>query len=144
MLTLGVGYHITAIMKGKLLNVLAIITSLIGLLQWGGGHSMFLLEAEAEILSKLFSSPAEALHPLTILPLIGQVLLLVTVFQKAPSKLLSLIGISCLGVLLAFLFAVGLLSFNIKTLVSTLPFIATAFFVVRYHVHKSKKQGVDG
>jgi hypothetical protein len=55
---------------------------LFGYLQWGGGNSMFLFQAEGEVFIKLFTNPAEALHPLTILPMLGQIILLITIFQK--------------------------------------------------------------
>jgi hypothetical protein len=76
-------------MKGKILNLLVILTSLIGFLQWGKGNSMFLFQAEAEVLSKLFVSPMDVIHPLIILPLLGQILLFFTLFQKEPNKFLT-------------------------------------------------------
>lgn len=69
-------------MRQRLLNFCLILTSLFGYLQWGGGNSMFLFQAEGEVFIKLFTNPAEALHPLTILPMLGQIILLITIFQK--------------------------------------------------------------
>jgi hypothetical protein len=38
--------------KSKFFNLLLILTSLLGYLEWGKGHQMFLFQAEAEIFAK--------------------------------------------------------------------------------------------
>ena len=120
-------------MKSKILNLLLIITSLFGYLEWGGGNHSFLYEAEAEFLSKLFASPGSVFHPLTILPFVGQLLLLVSLFQKEPCKVLSYIGMAGTGILLVFMFVVGLLSLNFKIVLSTLPFLIVLILAWRHH-----------
>lgn len=120
-------------MKSKVFNFLLLLSSLLGFLEWGGGNQIFLFQAEAEILRKLFTAPMSVLHPFTVLPLIGQVLLLITLFQKQPSKRLTFISIGALSLLLGFMFLIGLISLNIKVLISTLPFLIVAFFAVRYY-----------
>lgn len=127
-------------MKGKLLNIIAILTSLIGFLQWGKGNSMFLFQAEAEVISKLFLSPGDVIHPLTVLPLIGQLLLLSTILQKEPSKILTLIGVCLLSLLLGLMFLIGLMDFNFKILASTIPFFVTVVFIFRYHKKNIKNK----
>ena len=117
-------------MKRKILNGLAILTSLFGYLEWGGGNGAFLFQAEQEVLGKLVSDPVSAVHPFTLLPLFGQVLLLVTVFQREPSGWLTYIGLACVGLLLVFMFLIGLFSFNFKILLSTVPFIVTAVLAI--------------
>ena len=123
-------------MKSKILNSLIIITSLLGYLEWSGNSHSFLFQAEGEILSKLFRDPISTLHPFTILPLIGQVILIVTLFQKKPSKTLTYISIGSLGILLVFMFVIGLLSFNYKIIISTIPFIVISILTFRYHLNK--------
>jgi len=120
-------------MKSKLLNLLLILTSLAGFLEWGGGHHSFLFQAEAEVISKLLTDPASVFHPLTLIPMIGQILLLVTLFQKTPGKVLTYCGIGAIGILLALMFVIGLLGFNYKVILSTIPFLAIAFYTIRYH-----------
>jgi len=120
-------------MKSKILNVLLIITSLVGYLEWGGNNQVFLFEAEAEIISKLFTDPVAALHPFTILPLMGQVLLIITLFQKKPNRKLTYISLASLGILLGFMLAIGLLSLNYKIILSTFPFIIVAVMAVSYY-----------
>lgn len=118
-------------MKQKLLNLGVIITSLMGYLAWGKDNNMFLFQMEAEIVEKLSSSPGSVLHPLIVLPLFGQLLLVITLFQARPGKWLTYAGIACLGLLLGFMFVVGLLGFYYKIYLSTLPFIILAIFAVR-------------
>lgn len=120
-------------MKSKLLNLLLLLTSLIGYMEWSGNNQSFLFQVEGEVLEKLFTNPMEVLHPLTILPLIGQVLLIITLFQKIPSKTLTYISIGGLGVLLVLLFAIGLMSLNYKISAAALPFIVTAVVAIRHY-----------
>lgn len=91
---------------------------------------MFLFQGEIDILSRLFHDPLSAAHPFTLLPLLGQIILLVTFFQKNPSKILTFIGLGCLSVLLLFMFLIGVLSLNFKILLSTIPFIVTGIVVI--------------
>lgn len=118
-------------MKSKILNACLILTSLLGYLEWGTDQKMFLLQGEMEILTKLFDDPLSALHPFTVLPLFGQILLLITLFQSKPSKLLTYSGLGCLSILLLFMFFIGLISFNYKIVLSTIPFIVTGILTIR-------------
>ena len=120
-------------MKSKILNSLLIITSLIGYLEWGGNSHSFLFQAETEILSKLFIDPISIFHPFTLLPLLGQLILLVTLFQRTPNKTLTFIGIGSLGILLLFMFVIGLLSINHKIIISTIPFLVVSALTIRHH-----------
>ena len=126
-------------MKSKLLNFLLILTSLFGYLEWGGDSHSFLFQAEREVLSKLFTDPASVLHPLTLLPILGQILLLITLFQKQPGKMLTYIGIAGLGILLALIFFVGALGLNFKIMLTALPFLVLAVITIRHY--RSVKSG---
>ncbi len=108
-----------------------ILTSLIGYLEWGGGNHAFLGEIEFEVLSKLISDPVSAIHPFTILPLVGQIILMITLFQKEPNKRMSHIGIALIAFLFVFVLFIGLLSMNWKVMLSTLPFIILAVMHIR-------------
>lgn len=123
-------------MKSKFWNFLLIITSLFGYLEWGPNSHAFLFQAEGEILSKLFNDPTSVLHPLTILPMIGQAILFVTLLQKKPNKILTFISIGGLGILLAFMFVIGLLSLNYKIIFSTIPFLVVALLTIRHYRKK--------
>lgn len=119
-------------MKSKILNLLLIVTSLIGYLEWSGDNQMLLFQGEAEIIHKLFTNPSSVIHPFILLPLIGQIILFVTLFQKKPSKILTYLSMACLGLLLGFMFVIGLLSLNYKIIFSTIPFLTVAVYTIRY------------
>ncbi len=123
-------------MKAKLLNLILVLTSLLGYLEWGD-NQMFLAEIEADLLLKLFKDPLSVLHPFTLLPLIGQLLLVITLFQKTPNKILTYLGMVGIGILFLFMVFVGIISKNAWISISALPFLITAIFVIRYH-KKSK------
>jgi 4-hydroxybenzoate polyprenyltransferase len=108
-----------------------IITSLLGFLEWGGNNRSFLFQVEATLLLKIFTDPASVMHPLTILPLLGQIVLVATLFQRTPNKKLSYIGIGCLGILLGWMFVIGWVSLNFKIILSTIPFLVFAIFTIR-------------
>lgn len=120
-------------MKSKILNLLLIITSLLGFLEWGGNNHSFLFQAEAELLSKVFTDPTSVIHPFTILPLLGQVILIVTLFQRTANKTLTYISIGCLGILLGFMFVIGLMSLNFKIILSIIPFLVVAILTIRHN-----------
>lgn len=120
-------------MVKKALNLSLVLASLIGYLEWGKGQSAFLFQAEALLLEKAFDHPASLIHPFTLLPLFGQVALLATLLQKEVGMTLTSFGIAGLGVLLAFMFVVGLISLNPRILLSTLPFLVLAAVTVRRH-----------
>ncbi len=125
-------------MSIKILNFLAILTSLLGYLEWGKDKKLWLFQAESEIISKLFTNPSSVIHPLIILPLIGQILLLFTLFQKSPSKILTFLSLGGLGVLLVFLFFIGIISFNLKILFSTIPFLIVAYLIINNQIKTNR------
>ena len=124
-------------MKSKILNFLLLITSLLGYLEWGRNNHLFLFQAEGEIIFKLFTEPAAVLHPLILLPLTGQVILLITLFQKAPGRTWTYISLGCLGILFVLLLAIGLMGLNYKTTISAVPFLIISVLAIR-HYKKTK------
>jgi hypothetical protein len=117
--------------KIKFLNLCLVLTSLIGYLEWGKDNTAFLFQADAEVIAKLFSDPVAAVHPFTLIPLAGQILLLFTLVQQEPGRLLSYIGAGCISFLMLFIFVVGVMSANLKIVASTLPFLLTGVIAVR-------------
>ena len=117
-------------MKKKALNLSVLLASSLAYMEWGGGHQAFLFQAEAEVFSKLFSDPASVIHPFILIPLFGQLSLFISLFQKTPGKTLTYFGIVGLGILVLFLFSIGLLSGNMKIVLSTLPFIVVSTVAV--------------
>lgn len=117
--------------RTKVLNACLILTSLIGYLEWGGDKRTFLFQAEADVIGNLVSDPVSAIHPLTLIPLVGQLMLLVTLFQKRPGRKLTFIGLACLSMLLLFMFFIGLFALKFKIVFSTVPFIIAGVLTVR-------------
>lgn len=118
-------------MHAKILNTLLVLSSLIGYLEWSGNNHLFIVEAEREIILKLFTGPNSIIHPLIILPIGGQILLLLTLFQKKPNKIMTYISIAMLGCLLYLMLFIGIFSFNYKIIISTLPFLFISIAIVR-------------
>jgi heme A synthase len=98
-------------------------------LEWAD-HSAFLATAEFDI---LFQNPSKEnfFHPLILLPLLGQILLLIAVATNPKGFRLTFWGIGLLGLLVLVIFLVGILSLNIRIIGSTLPFLflSSAAFV---------------
>lgn len=120
----------------KLLNLLLLITSLFGYLEWGGNNQAFLFEAEKEMLARIWSDKAGMANPFVTLPLLGQVLLMVTLFQRQPGRLLTFAGMFCIGILMLFMLFIGITGQNIKIALSVLPFLFVAGLVVYYNRKK--------
>jgi hypothetical protein len=121
-------------MKSKILNTLLIISSLFGFLEWGQNKKMFLIQVEAEIFSKILKDPGSLIHPFILLPLLGQILLLLTLVQKNPNKIMTYIGIGGIGSIMALLFLIGCLNINFMILFSTIPFLVISFYTIRHHM----------
>lgn len=122
------------------MNILLIFTSLLGYLEWSGNSHSFLYQIEGEIISKLFTDPISVLNPFTLLPMTGQVILIITLFQKRPSKLLTYIGIGGLGILLAFMLVIGIMTLNFKIILSTIPFIVVSTLAIRHCDHNTMEK----
>jgi hypothetical protein len=123
-------------MKSKLFSFLLLITSLIGYLEWSGNNQIFLYQAEIEVLQKLFTNPISILHPFTILPILGQLCLIVTIFRSKPNKTLTFLGIGAIGTLMVFMFLVGIMALNYKIIISTIPFILLSITTIRHYKKK--------
>ena len=118
-------------MNNKIKILFLIIASLFVYLSWGKESAAFLFQMEYEIITKLFTNPTSALHPFTVIPMLGQLLLLITLLQKTPSTILLKTGIGCLLFLIGFVFIIGLLSLRVPIIISTIPFITLAFFTLK-------------
>jgi len=125
-------------MKNKAFNLCLIIFSLLGYLEWGNSNSIFLFQGEIEILSKLFTNPTSVIHPFILMPLFGQLTLLLTLFQKQPTRLLTFIGLSSIALLYIFMLFIGIISKNYKIILSTIPFLTTAFLIISNHRNRNK------
>lgn len=124
---------ISKIMKSKILNIALILTSFIGYLEWGTDMHMFLIEGEIHVLKKAFVNFKEIIHPFILLPLLGQLILVFTLFQKIPNKRLTYIGMVCIAILLTLVLLIGFLGVNFKILLSAIPFFVVVILVVKHY-----------
>ena len=117
----------------KLLNICLFLSFLFGYLEWGKGQHAFIFQSEAEIFLNLKHNYTAALHPLIIIPLCGQILLLYTFFRQQVSRVLSLAGLACLSTLMLLILVTGLVTFNFKIAGSAIPFMITAVLILKYN-----------
>lgn len=117
-------------MKIKLLIAALLFTSLIGYLEWGRNNSIFLFEAEWEIIKKIYKHPQAIMHPMVLFPMLGQLLLIIALFK--PLKKIILLAISCIALLFVFVFIIAVVSINIKILLAVLPFLSFAIYTIYY------------
>lgn len=116
-------------MQARLINAALLLSSLICYLEWGGGNSGFLFQTEYVVFAKRNSDAF--MHPLVLIPLIGQILLIVSILKKQPSRRLTLTGLSLIGLLVLMILIAGVLSLNLKIVASTVPFIFVAVVFIR-------------
>jgi len=65
-------------------------------------------------------------HPAVLIPLIGQLFLFISLFEHRYRYLLMVIGTVMLSLLVYFIFFIGIMSANWKTILSALPFVITS------------------
>lgn len=118
-----------------------ILSPLVCYLEWSGDSSSFLFQMEYLLFFKSANASENFTHPLVLLPFIGQVLILFTVFQKKPNKKLALTGQILLSLIVIMVLLSGILSKNIKIISSTLPFIATT--IAFYFSLRKKKNAPE-
>ena len=111
----------------KLLPLLILLASLIGYLEWGGGNSGYLFSLESDLIRKGMNS-SELLHPFILLPLCGQLCLLISLFY--PKRTLVIMGIVLLSVIMLMILLVGILSMNFKIILSALPFLVLSVYYI--------------
>ena len=110
------------------------LSSFLGYLEWGK-ESEFIGKIEYDLLLKINQSSEAFFHPLILLPLLGQLLLAVSFLVPKPKFWLVLIASTGIALLFLMLLFIGLLTWNPKMILSTLPFLG--FY--GYHIFCRKK-----
>lgn len=118
-------------MKVRIAGLLLLLTSLIGYLEWGNGQTAFLFQVEYGLFFGGLNSAENFQHPFIFLPLLGQVLILITIFQQTPNRMLMIGGIACISVLMLMILIVGVLSLHATIAVSSCPFLILSVWVYR-------------
>lgn len=120
--------------KYKFFIFLLIISSFIGYMEWPGNNHGFLILMQYEIIFGKYFDLKNFFHPVILLPLIGEILLIITLFQKKISKVLLFTGMACLSVIMIIIFVVGIASLNIKIFASSIPFFIISFIILKMNV----------
>jgi hypothetical protein len=109
-------------MQIRFLSLMILVSSLCPYLSWGKTNHTFLFQAEWSVLNKFLSTPSAVMHPLIIVPLLSQLLILIFGIISPKTSLVHL-GILGLYLLIAFILLAGFLSGNIWMVLSCAPFI---------------------
>ena len=107
----------------RLINLGLLLAFSICYMEWGGGNSAFVFQAEYELFRTADKLLSSLTHPLILAGLIGQVLLLYSIFSKTPNRLLNTIGILILSPVVLLVLLAGALSLNWKVIAAALPFV---------------------
>lgn len=110
--------------------LLSVVTFFFCYLEWGVGQSAFLYEAAYQVFLHRESAGDNLSHPFILLPLAGLLVLIYQAFQPVPSRRWVYLGLALPGLLVLFLMFIGAVSQNIKIVVSTLPFLLSAGWVI--------------
>ncbi|MFN7115382.1 MAG: hypothetical protein ACK4TA_01205 [Saprospiraceae bacterium] len=111
-----------------LLNLGIILAFSIGYMEWGNQQSAFVAQVEYQLLFKEKDLLAALTHPLILAGLVGQLIVLYVAFTRKPHKILHLIGILLLSAVMLLILLAGILSQNVKIILSVLPFIGLCIF----------------
>lgn len=98
------------------------VSSFIGYLEWGN-QSQFIAEIELDLLLKITQTVEAFIHPFILLPLLGQIVLLITFLLPKPKIWLAIIASSGIALLFLMLFLIGILNSNLKMTCCSLPFL---------------------
>ncbi len=122
----------------KIALLCLLITSLLGYMEWGGGNTAFLFQAEYQIFTQNNSDGSTFTHPFVLLPLLGQLLLCIAIMQKSADRRLVVAAVVGIGILYLMLLLVGIIGLNWKVILGALPFILNAIWVIRLFYMKEK------
>jgi hypothetical protein len=106
------------------------ITPLFCYLEWGGNNSAFLFEAEYLILFGNKNKADTFTHPLILLPILGQVLILFSAFKADSRRWVVMTGIAFQAILIVFIFLAGAFGLNWKVMLSTFPFLGLSVYYI--------------
>lgn len=109
---------------------------LICYLEWGKDSSSFVYQTEYSLLFERDKSTDTFTHPFILIPLIGQLIILISVFSESIKRKFVITGIAFQALLVLMLFFIGLLSVNFKILISTLPFLVFSSI----YIYKTRKK----
>ena len=117
----------------RFLNFFLFLSFQICYLEWPPHNSMFVFQAIFEILSKTENLIDNFTHPIILLGLLTQLLLLLGVLNPKMNKKINAIGILLLSLLVLLFLLISILSLNLKMFIATLPYLSiTIYFFWKY------------
>lgn len=118
----------------RIIIALVVIASyFICYMEWGGGNHAFVAEAAYELLIGQPSFAQSLSHPLVLFSLAGLLLIIHHGFMPIPKRWILITGTIVLSALPAMIFLSGILSANIKMVLSVIPFLIACIINVRYN-----------
>lgn len=114
----------------KVLNICLLLTSLVGYMEWGGGNHAFIFKLEFDLIFGSTHHSGSFLHPFVLIPLIGQLMLIWSVVQKIPGKVITFTGLICISLIMLMLLLIGIMTINIRMILSVMPFVITGVLVI--------------
>ncbi len=119
----------------QLINLGLLLTFQFCYLEWPNNTS-FVFQAQYEIFSKTHQFARNFLHPIILIGFFSQILILLSVIFKNFNSKWNLIGVIALTPIVLLFLLVGIVSFNIKIIISTIPYL---IFLILYFKFRNKK-----
>lgn len=117
----------------RFLNFFLFLSFQICYLEWPPHNSIFVFQAIFEIFSKTENLVDNFTHPIILLGLITQLLLLLGALNPKMNKKINAIGILLLSLLFLLFLLISILSLNLKMFLATLPYLSiTVYFFWNY------------
>ena len=111
-------------------------------LEWAD-QSAFVYEVAYMLLFEKSEKASAFSHPLVLLPFLGQLLVLISLFMPKPKKWMVITGMAMMGLLVVMLLLVSLLGRNWKIFLATMPFLVSAVWCVKGFRRKREGGEVD-
>lgn len=112
----------------RFLNLFLFLSFQICYLEWPPHNSMFVFQVQFDIFSKTDHLLTNLVHPIILLGLVAQLLLLFGFFIANFKKKLNAIGILLLGLLVVLFLLISVLSKNITMFLATLPYLILSVY----------------
>lgn len=117
----------------RFLNFLLFLSFQICYLEWPPHNSIFVFQAIFELFSKTENLVDNFTHPIILLGLLTQLLLLLGALNPKMNKKINAIGILLLSLLVLLFLLISIISLNLKMFLATLPYLSiTVYFFWNY------------
>lgn len=109
--------------RNRIFAALTLISTFFVYFEWGGENQAFLWEMELDLFQKATEDIAALGHPLIILPLMAQILLIVIIALPNARRSLPIVAVSLFGILAFIVLLGGVGGSNYKIIGYSLPFV---------------------